>query len=123
MEYAEYIRRLLEYVDIMDKKFYVVVPYESLLSKKTSAFTKFLERLKQQEGRSDYLSRKKSFEKLSNNLTSRMATVQGGLENCGLKVSRLNTKELIKLYYSNYNPVLSRQQKLSDQTLNNIQKD
>ena len=26
LEYAEYIHRLLEYVDIMDKKFYVIVP-------------------------------------------------------------------------------------------------
>ncbi len=123
LEYAEYIRRLLEYVDIMDKKFFVVVPYESALAKKTNVFTKFLERMQQQEGKSDYLSRKKNFEKLANNLNSRVATVMGGLENCGLTVRRLNTKELIKMYYGGYNPVLSRQQKLTDATLDNIQKD
>ena len=46
LEYAEYIHRLLEYVDIMDKKFYVIVPYESLITQKSNMFTKFLERLK-----------------------------------------------------------------------------
>jgi len=123
LEYAEYIRRLLEYVDIMDKKFYVIVPYESLLTQKSTMFTKFLERLKQQEGRADYLKRKKNFEKLVENLEARVGTVQSGLENCGLKVSRLNTKQLVKMYYGAYNPVLARQQKLSDQTIDSVQKD
>ncbi len=123
LEYAEYIHRLLEYVDIMDKKFYVVVPYEALLTQKSNIFTKFLERLRQQEGRNNFLKRKQSFEGLVQNLESRVATVQSGLENCGLKVNRLNTKELIKMYYGAYNPVLSRQQKLTNQIIDQIKKD
>jgi len=123
LEYAEYIHRLLEYVDIMDKKFYVIVPYESLITQKSNMFTKFLERLKQQEGRADFLKRKKNFEKLTQNLESRVATVMSGLENCGLKVERLDTKQLIKMYYGSYNPVLSRQQKLTNEIIDKVKKD
>ncbi len=123
LEYAEYIARLLEYVDIMDKNFYIIVPYQAVLSKKTGIFTKFFERLRQAETESDYVKRRKNLEKLMGTLESRVATVTHGLENCGLKVRRLNTKELIKMYYAAYNPVLSRQQKLVDATIDQVQKD
>ena len=107
----------------MDKKFYVIVPYESLITQKSNMFTKFLERLKQQEGRADFLKRKKNFEKLTQNLESRVATVMSGLEKCGLKVKRLDTKQLIKMYYGAYNPVLSRQQKLTNEIIDKVKKD
>jgi hypothetical protein len=119
-EYVEYIERLLEYADIMDKKFYVVVPYESFKSQKVSFFGKVMARLKLRELESDFVRRKKEFDDLKKGLESRVNTIQAGLENCGLKVKRLETKELVELFYRSYNPELSRNQKLEDYTQQDI---
>lgn len=119
-EYVEYIERLLEYADIMDKKFYVVVPYESFKSQKVSFFGKVMARLKLRELESDFVRRKKEFDQLKKGLESRVNTIQAGLENCGLKVKRLETKELVELFYRSYNPELSRNQKLKDYTQQDI---
>jgi len=113
-EYIEYIDKLLEYADIMDKKFYVVVPYESFKSTKVSLIAKFMARMKLKEVDSDFLRRKKEFENLKKGVDHRLNIVQAGLESCGLKIDRLDTKQLIQLYYKSYNPELSRSQKLSN---------
>lgn len=117
LEYVDYIKRLLEYADIMEKKFYVVVPYESLAKKKSSIFGKFMDRMKGKETYSDYVYKKKNFKRLKKGLDARINTIQAGLENCGLKVNMLETTELIKLYYSSYNPEVSRSEDVNE---NNI---
>lgn len=114
LEYIEYIKRLLEYADIMEKKFYVVVPYESLVKKKSSLLGKFLDRMKGKESYSDYVYKKKNFNRLKKGLDSRVNTIEAGLENCGLKVKRLETMELVDLYYSSYNPEVSRNEDVND---------
>lgn len=119
-EYIDYIKRLLEYADIMEKKFYVVVPYETLAKKKASAFGKFMDRMKGKETYSDFVYKKKNFTRLKKALDARINTVIAGLESCGLKVSKLDTKKLIELYYSSYNPVVSRSQGVQEVEVNNI---
>lgn len=116
-DYIEYVKRLLEYADIMSKSFYVVVPYESFSSSSAglfSIFTKFLQRLKGKDTESDFLKRKKEFDQLKKGLDHRVNQAIAGLENCGLKVERLNTSKLVELYYGSYNPETSRTQKVSD---------
>ena len=119
-EYIDYIKRLLEYADIMEKKFYVVIPYETLAKKKASAFGKFMDRMKGRETYSDFVYKKKNFARLKKALDARMNTVIAGLESCGLKVKKLDTKKLIELYYSSYNPVVSRSQGVQEVEVNNI---
>lgn len=114
LEYVDYIKRLLEYADIMEKKFYVVIPYESLAKKKSSLFGKFMDRMKGKETYSDYVYKKKNFKRLKKGLDARINTVQAGLENCGLKVRMLETTELIKLYYTSYNPEVPNNQEISE---------
>jgi hypothetical protein len=113
-QYVDYIERLLEYADIMEKNFYVVVPYETVSSTKVSMFTKFLQRMKLKQTSSDYEKRKKSLANLKKSLDSRVSTVIAGLETCGLKVNRLKTQELIELMYKSYNPETARNQKVKD---------
>ena len=120
LEYIDYISRLLDYVDIMDKKFYVVVPFETFTSKKISIFTRFLERFRQGDTRSSFLSRLKQFDKLKTGLESRTETVIHSLANCGLEVKRLNTRELIEYFYEAYNPEISRNESLTDENLQNL---
>ena len=44
-------------------------------------------------------------------LAQRVNSVRVGLENCGLSVEELTTKDLIKLFYEINNPMASRYQK------------
>lgn len=108
LEYVDYIKRLLEYADIMEKKFYVIVPYETLAQKKGTILGKFLERMKGKETYSEYANKKKNFSRLKKSLDSRINTISSGLENCGLKVKRLETMDLIELFYNSYNPELKQ---------------
>ena len=42
-----------------------------------------------------------------------MNVTAAGLANCGLKVNRLDTQELIELFYETYNPLTSMEQKFA----------
>src|SRR5690606_12024431 len=119
VDYVDYIKRLLEYADIMNKSFYLVVPFNGALGDdKPAGFIAFMQKLFQRiSGRqtdADYVKKKKQFDTLKKGLDHRVNIVSAALENCGLKVNRLNTQELIELYYNSYNPELSRLQKISD---------
>ncbi|MBL4695107.1 hypothetical protein JKY72_07110 [Candidatus Gracilibacteria bacterium] len=117
-EYAEYIQKLIEYADIMEKEFYVVVPYDPIRSrgseKGIAGFQSFFGRLSPKESFSDLNRRKNEFEELKKNLMGRVSTISAGLESCGLKVSQLNTEEIIKVMYRTYNPLSSKSAKLGD---------
>ncbi len=114
VKYIDYVNRLLEYADIMDKSFYVVIPFESFGSQKTNIFTKFMQRIKMKETESTHSKHKKEFTELKKGLDHRVNTAMAGLEACGLKVNRLGTKDLVQLFYKSYNPEVSRSQKAED---------
>jgi len=79
LDYANFIEKIVDVADIMQKRFYIVVPLDESV-------------------------------KQSNTLS----LVESGLSNVGLKVKRLSTDELIKLYYRVYNPSTAQQQKLPE---------
>ncbi len=110
-EYIEYISRLVEYADIMEKEFYVVVPQDPFAQENKGFFKSFLENIFPQDTLSKIKARQSQFAELKKKLDQRMNLVQAGLENCGLKTQALNTQELIELYYETYNPQTSRSQK------------
>lgn len=115
LEYAQYIEKLIEYADIMDKEFYVVVPYDAENPKQTpSMFQGFFQRLSPKDSNADVDKRRKGFPEQKKALTQRVNVVKSGLENCGLQVDELDTKELIALFYNVYNPLTSRSQKLKE---------
>lgn len=96
-EYRAFISALVESSSIMDKQFFVVVPYYPGVlqqSKKSSA------------------EESKGFEQEKTNLLRRVETVAQGLTATGVKCTILNTEQLLELYYSVYNPDTSRNQKL-----------
>jgi hypothetical protein len=105
-EYAGFIEKLLEYSNIMEKRFYVVVPY----------FPAGVD----VSGKANELVSKKnkipvgSFEENKNKLMSRVDVVLQGLNSVGLRCSTLATKDLLELYYTSYNPDTAQNQKLAD---------
>lgn len=117
-EYAQYVKRLVEYADIMEKQFYVVVAYDPIRtpqpSEGTGKFQAFFQRLSPKDSSGDVKMRHNEFENLKKSLMQRVNVVQSGLENCGLKVEQIATTGLIQLLYESYNPVTSRNQKIKD---------
>ncbi len=122
-EYIEYISKLIEYADIMEKKFYVIVPADIDAGPKLGFFEKFWEHLHPQDTLAKMISRQRDFQTRRKTLTQRVNTVKQGLENCNLRVTELTTQELIELMYQVYNPITSREQKLTNVKETNIEKD
>jgi type IV secretory pathway VirB4 component len=122
-EYVEYIKKLVEYADIMEKQFYVVIPYDPIRSRNRGMISVFLETIKPQDTASQIKQRHYEFDSLKKGLNPRLETVQTGLESCGLAVEQLNTPKLVELFYQSFNPLVSRNQKIEnieDETLLNI---
>lgn len=114
-EYAQYIKRLVEYADIMEKEFYVIVPYDPGGGKEApSRFQSFFHRMAPKDTYADIKRRHAQFEAYKKDLNQRINTVKTGLENCGLKVDQLDTLQIIELFYNSYNPLTSRNQKLKN---------
>lgn len=111
-EYIEYISRLIDYADIMEKEFYVIVPQDPFAEEKKGFFKSFLDNMRPQDTVAKVKQRQKQFEELNKKLTQRVNTTIAGLESCNLRVSRLETQELIELYYETYNPQTSRNQRV-----------
>jgi hypothetical protein len=111
-EYIEYIMRLIEYSDIMEKRFFVVVPVNPPRAEKKGLFTDFLAYIKPSDTVANILTRRREFAELKREMDSRLNVVTTSLENCGVSVRQLNTAEIIQILYQAYNPELSRTQKM-----------
>lgn len=122
-EYTDYISKLIEYADIMEKKFYVVISADIEAGPKLGFFEKFWEHLHPQDTLSKLLSRQRDFQTRRKVLTQRVNIVKQGLENCNLRVAELNTQEIIELLYQTYNPITSREQKFKDMEGMRMEKD
>lgn len=119
-EYAEYIRKLVEFADIMEKKFYLIVPYDPPRAKQTTLFEKFWAAIHPADSVSAFKRRQQEFAELNHTLQQRIDAVTGSLENCSLHTRHLKTTELIKLFYGAYNPLTSQNEKVEAETTNNL---
>ena len=120
-EYADYISRLVEYADIMEKEYYVIVPYDPVRTPAPNAIQSFFQRLQPRDQVTEIKKRNKEFEELRKKLTQRVNIVRTGLENCNLKTNELNTEEITTLLYEEYNPTTSRSVKIQNLEGINIQ--
>jgi type IV secretory pathway VirB4 component len=116
VEYAEYVQKLIEYADIMEKNFYVVVPYDPYHAQSLNLFTKFMQRISAQDSVDNIRRRHQEFDELNRHLGERINLVRTGLEACNLRVAQLTTPQLIELFYKIYNPGTARNEKIEDMT-------
>ncbi len=100
-EYWRYVSDLVNVADIMDKRFYVVVPYSPFSNKKKNFWTKLYEVFT--PGTAIKLNDQK-LAKYKEELDRRAGLVNEGLSSLGLNVVVLDTRSLIELYYQTYNP-------------------
>lgn len=104
-DYIDFIKRLVSLANIMDKRFYVVVPFfvpvkigvglnsssSGKVSLSNDEFRQYLIELKQ-----------------------RVSVIQSGLGTIGIRCALLNTQQLIELLYGVYNPEEANKQKLTN---------
>ncbi len=100
-DYRAFVKELVEIGQIMNKRFYVVVPYDPISNKKKSFFTRLKEIFKPATA---IRVKEERFQERKHDLESRVRQVASGLESMGLQAVQLNTQALIELYYTTYNP-------------------
>lgn len=108
-EYQEFIRGLIEMANIMNKNFYIIVPFAPRVTLKKVGF---LDKIFGSKNANQ--KEKTDFEKYKTQLWQRVEIVKNSLERIGLRVAPLNTQELIELYYTLYNPGLSEKKGLAE---------
>lgn len=109
-EYINFIGELVKGSAIMTKTFYITVPFSVQQSKQETFLDRLLKGVKgaaKKHTMSDV-----EFTHYKTQLLQRVEQVAVGLRNIGLRLVPLQTQELLELYYSMYNPVTSRNQRL-----------
>ena len=108
-DYIDFLSNLIDTTDIMDKFFYVVVPYSldeanrDNVIRSTQGFFGKLFKLGQSHTGPLVIS-DIELEDARRELRRRGQVVMEGLRQCGVTGVALNTEELIELYYEVYNP-------------------
>ncbi|MEK7620303.1 MAG: hypothetical protein AAB413_03640 [Patescibacteria group bacterium] len=115
-DYRAFVMELVELGQIMQKMFYLVVPYDPLTNKKKNFWTRFTEALS--PAAAARLNKKQLADRVEQ-LSRRTELAQGQLNSMGLSSARLDTQGLIELYYNVYNPNVFDAEKLAD--INQVQ--
>lgn len=117
-DYIAYIENLALQTNIMDKKFYVVIPFfpvldvQKAITSSKNFFTGFAALLKTKE---QHVSiNEADLENAKNELRNRVQAVLSGLQQSGIQGLPLDTQELIELYYDTYNPDTATRQQLKN---------
>lgn len=126
-DYINYIEQLSQQTNIMDKRFYIVVPFiPAIDDMNQKVISQGKEALAQSKG---FLSGLKNLfttkeqvvtvnegdlEKAKTELRNRVQAVLAGLMQCGIQGLPLDTQELIELYYDTYNPDTATRQQLKN---------
>ena len=115
-DYINFIDILSQEANIMDKSFFIVVPYytsvdaEKLIEQTRSIFAVFSKNKNTGVARID----RETYNKALSELTNRVDSVMSGLYQIGVHSVRLNTKELAELYYNFNNPDTAVREPLVD---------
>lgn len=114
-DYIFNIKEMLQRVNIMDKQFFVVVPYVAPISAKLSDRSSLVTGVESVFKPGVVVNLKEEdFRQYKTELVQRVELVLNGLNHMGVRSVPLNTEELIDLYYSFYNPGTAQAQKLTD---------
>ena len=117
-DYINFIDSLAQEANIMDKSFFVVVPYfpagdiTNVVEQGKGFFDKFFGAAK----KTNAITKidKVTYEKAKDEIKNRVDSVVSGLAQVGVQALQLNTKQLGELYYNVYNPDTAVREPLTD---------
>jgi hypothetical protein len=114
-DYIGYMAALAEQTNIMDKKFYLVIPFfpSADAQKVVQASKGFLESIFGKKEQKVVIN-EPDLEAAKTELRDRTQAVLSGLLQCGVQGLPLDTNELIELYYDVYNPDTATRQQLKN---------
>lgn len=115
-DYINFVDILAQEANIMDKSFFIVVPYypggdlADLRDQAKGFFSKIFAKQSSETIKIDQAA----YEKARDEIKNRVDAVMSGLFQIGVKSVQLNTKELGELYYNIYNPDTAVREPLGD---------
>ena len=102
-EYMGFIKKFTDDTNIMTKHFFIIVPYmESVISSGNNTINTFLP-----FGKNSTTATKEKaseFEVARLQLEQRVSTISQGLLRFGIRSQKLNTEEVVELFYKIFNP-------------------
>ena len=116
-DYIYYITQLVEQTNIMNKQFYIVIPYfkevggKQVLGETGGLFSNLLGGGKDKQ---HLVINEADLTKAKTELQNRVQSVVNGLMQLGVQAVPLDTQELIELYYDVYNPDTATRQPLTN---------
>ncbi|MHB1864867.1 MAG: hypothetical protein ACYCPS_01720 [Candidatus Saccharimonadales bacterium] len=117
-DYIMYIAELSQQTNIMDKKFYIVIPYfptqevEKPLTESKNFLTGLVNIFNNKE--QHVVINEDDLERAKAELRNRVQSILAGLAQCNIQGLPLDTQELIELYYDTYNPDTATRQQLKN---------
>jgi hypothetical protein len=115
-DYISFIDVLSQEANIMDKSFFVIIPFyptgdlTNVIEQSKGIFSKLFAKQQATATKID----KVAYEKAKDEIKNRVDSVTSGLFQIGVKSVQLNTKELGELYYNMYNPDTAVREPLGD---------
>lgn len=116
LDYIEFVKQLVIENIVLYKRFYLVIPYLALETRKEGIFDPVIEKLpffkKQQEGKPTYDP--KVFADAKRVFTERQEELTWQFRRLGIRVNRLKAEELVRLFYEIYNPESAKNEGLQE---------
>ncbi len=115
-DYINFIDVLAEEANIMEKSFYITIPFfpegdmQNLINQGKGFFGKLFPKSQNSITRIDSVA----YQKAKDEIANRVSLVQSGLFQIGVQSAQLDTQALGELYYSYYNPDTALRQPLGD---------
>jgi len=106
--YRHYVEQLISKNEVLDKSFYVIIPYQEAI---LTASENPLKKLFSKQGKV-ILNKSAVLKKAKVQLEPKREHLIKQFNKIGIRAQQLNTQELIELFYDIYNPDLARQQHL-----------
>ncbi len=117
-DYIGFISDLAYQTNIMDKRFYMVIPYfptsdvQKAITQSKSFFSGLANLFNSKENH--VVINEADLEQAKTELRNRVQAALGALMQCGVQGLPLDTQELIELYYDTYNPDTATRQPLKN---------
>lgn len=109
-DYVAYVRKLISVANIMDKKFYIVIPFNPPKIQARSFFDKLFNPSKSVAP----VISEEEFKKYREEMFMRANVVASELNALGVKIIPLSTQQVIEVLYNSYNLEDAESEKLTD---------
>lgn len=100
-EYKSFIDQLVSVSNIMEKNFYIIVPFSPIENKEKGFLSNITSLLNPQK---NILEKRENLEIYKSQLLQRVDHIIAALSGIGLRIIPLKTEELIELLFNSYNP-------------------